>query len=174
LNESNSSLDLSIKEALNTLRSHSRKSSSQLKLNLSPQSSGRGSSVGLGSGAGTPRSRSLRRYQDARPKVAQNLAGKVTARLKDKKNPAELDEFLETEKLVQSQFSPMKGKEIRSSKTGQVRPEDKRDEKNKKKLKNCQIFLQKKMQNSFSHHFLLKLIFQSWKCEMLLSRFRKI
>ena len=156
LNESNSSLDLSIKEALNTLRSHSRKSSSGMKLNLSPQS------VGRTSGPGTPRSRSLRRYQDVKPKIASaSLAMKVTARLKDKKNPAELDEFLETEKLVQSQYSPLKG-DHRPAKQG-TRPHDKANDTNKKKVKNCQGFIMSKMMNSFSDRFIAGLIFTAWK-----------
>lgn len=140
-------MDLSIKEALNTLRSSSRKSNTLLKINLSPTSVGR-----VPSEPGTPRSRSMRRYQDVKPKVvAQSQGVKSVAKLKEKKGVGELDEFLETEKMVQNQYFITK-------KGG-----DKRTESNLKKVEKCRRFITMKMSQGFTSGMVKRIIFSVWK-----------
>jgi len=94
----------------------------------------------------------MRRYQDAKPKVvAQSHAVKSMAKLKEKKGVGELDEFLETEKMVQSQY-------FVSKKGG-----DKKTEANLKKVEKCRNFITKKKTQGFPSGLIKRLIFSVWK-----------
>lgn len=145
---------MSIKEALNTLRSSSRKSSTALRLNLSPPATDR-----IPSDPGTPRSRSLRRYQDFKPKaVAQSQSIKNLPKLKEKKNLGELDEFLETERMVQDQYLP--GKKFND--VGKT-VDDKKNAENLKKISMCRGFIVNKMSQGFTAEIVKRVIFCAWK-----------
>ena len=106
LNESNSSLDLSIKEALDTIKSEIQKPNVPVaRVNLSPRPVGRAYSS-----PSTPKSRSLKGFtNEATSKIRVSLLS-PTSSLKGYKprNKYELDEFLETEKLVQKEVSSFK------------------------------------------------------------------
>lgn len=106
LNESNSSLDLSIKEALDTIKSEIQKPNVPMaRVNLSPRPVGRAYS-----NPSTPKSRSLKGFSnEATSKIRVSLLS-PTHSLKGYKprNKYELDEFLETEKLVQKEISSIK------------------------------------------------------------------
>jgi hypothetical protein len=108
LNESNSSLDLSIKEALDTLKSDNKKSSNGSgRSSISPRPA-----IRAYSNPSTPKSRSFR-TPELNPKVkipallppAQSY--KSISRFKNKV-PGELDEFLETERQVQKEVLSVK------------------------------------------------------------------
>lgn len=106
LNESNSSLDLSIKEALDTLKSETKKPVlGNNRVNLSPRPVGRAYS-----NPSTPKGRggkgfgieSMNKIRVSLLSPTQSLRG-FKPRIK-----VELDEFLETEKLVQKEISNIK------------------------------------------------------------------
>lgn len=109
LNESNSSLDLSIKEALNTLKTDTKKQVvSPSRLAISPRPVGRAYS-----NPSSPRSRNLRGFNsgvESKVRVsllAPSQSTKTIPRNKLKLG-GELDEFLETEKLVQREIFNVK------------------------------------------------------------------
>ena len=111
LNESNSSLDLSIKEALNTLKSDTKKQvTAPGRMTISPRPVGRAYSS-----PSTPRSRNSRGFgANADSKVRVSLIApsqsykNVHNRYNKNKIAGELDEFLETEKLVQREVMSVK------------------------------------------------------------------
>jgi hypothetical protein len=107
LNESNSSLDLSIKEALNTLKSDTKKPVvSSARVALSPRPVGRAYS-----NPSTPKSRSYKGFgPDVTSKIRVSLVSpNANSRgVFRQRNKVELDEFLETEKLVQREVNNVK------------------------------------------------------------------
>ncbi|OMJ80178.1 hypothetical protein SteCoe_19631 [Stentor coeruleus] len=108
LNESNNSLDLSIKEALNTLKKDvKRPAISPSRVTLSPRLVGRAYS-----NPSTPKNRSHRGsgVEATGAKIRVSLLDSQGYRnsIKGKKIGVELDEFLETEKLVQKEVMSVK------------------------------------------------------------------
>lgn len=107
LNESNSSLDLSIKEALNTLKSETKKPDvPSARVALSPRPVGRAYS-----NPSTPKSRSYKGFgNEVTSKIRVSLVSpsNSTRGLFRPRNKVELDEFLETEKLVQREVNNVK------------------------------------------------------------------
>lgn len=108
LNESNNSLDLSIKEALNTLKKDvKRPAVSPGRVALSPRLVGRAYS-----NPSTPKNRSHRGFgiEATGAKIRVSLLDSQGYRnsIKGKKIGVELDEFLETEKLVQKEVMNVK------------------------------------------------------------------
>ena len=120
LNESNSSLDLSIKEALNTLKSETKKPVVlSARVALSPRPVGRAYS-----NPSTPKSRSYKGFgNEATSKIRVSLVSpsNSTRGLYRPRNKLELDEFLETEKLVQREVNNVKVT-IRSDYSKKVEP----------------------------------------------------
>ena len=109
LNESNSSLDLSIKEALNTLKSDTKKQTiNSGRVSISPRPAGRAYSNST-----TPRSRTNRGFaveSSAKLKVSLMESSQSYKNIPRNKNKigAELDEFLEAEKLAQKEVFNIK------------------------------------------------------------------
>ena len=107
LNESNSSLDLSIKEALNTLKSETKKPVvASARVALSPRPIGRAYS-----NPSTPKSRSYKGFgNEMTSKIRVSLVSPSNSArgLNRPRNKLELDEFLETEKLVQREVNNVK------------------------------------------------------------------
>ncbi|OMJ84022.1 hypothetical protein SteCoe_14946 [Stentor coeruleus] len=108
LNESNNCLDLSIKEALNTLKKDTKRPTiSPSRVALSPRIVGR-----VYSNPSTPKSRSHRGFgtEATGAKIRVSLLDSQGYRnsIKGKKIGVELDEFLETEKLVQKEVMSIK------------------------------------------------------------------
>lgn len=106
LNESNSSLDISIKEALNTLKVD-KKEDFNGRISISPRLLGK-----VYSNTSSPRNRNrgLTLEEDTKNKnfvLMSSQTQKNSLRFKSK-NPGELDEFLETEKLVQKEVMNIK------------------------------------------------------------------
>ena len=96
LNDSNSSLDLSIKEALNTLKTHSkRQNSSALKVSISSRTVGRAYSNSL-----TPKSRGNKVPDFNKNKGNLGNSSSIKNFSRKPKNFGEIDEFLEAEKLA--------------------------------------------------------------------------
>lgn len=106
LNESNSSLDLSIKEALDTLKSETKKPVLvNNRVNLSPRPVGRAYS-----NPSTPKGRSGKGFgTESMNKIRVSLLSPTQSLRGFKPRvKVELDEFLETEKLVQKEISNIK------------------------------------------------------------------
>ena len=110
LNESNNSLDLSIKEALNTIKSDTKKQvTAPGRVAISPRPVGRAYSS-----PSTPKSRNVRGFAanaDSKVRVsllAPSQSYKNVHRYNKNKVAGELDEFLETEKLVQREVMSVK------------------------------------------------------------------
>ena len=179
LNESNSSLDMSIKEALDTLKSETKKQIvNPGRITISPRPVGR-----VYSSPSTPR-RSYRANADSSKirvsLLAPSQSYKQIVRIKGK-CAADLDEFLEAERQVQKEVARpvLKNRDLlkKTTENGKRvqtwhREEPKLIQKEKileqtvaslnTLVKKCKGFIQK-VQNSKVHKFLiLKLSFKVW------------
>lgn len=183
LNESNSSLDMSIKEALNTLKGGTKKANVvPSRITISPRPIGR-----VYSNPSTPR-RSFRGIQDS-SKVRVSLltpsqSHKQIVRVKGK-GAADLDEFLETERLVQKEIHRPAVK-LKDSARDQTRKNTdfgkkipnwyKEDNKsvNKEKIleqtvknlnvmiKKCKNFIERIQSSNINKRLIVKLAFKVW------------
>lgn len=183
LNESNSGLDLSIKEALNTLKGGTKKQNVvPSRITISPRPVGR-----VYSNPSTPR-RSFRGNQDS-SKVRVSLltpsqSHKQIVRVKGKV-VADLDEFLETERLVQKEVHrpALKGKDSardpirKTTDFGKKVPNWYREENkpvNKEKIleqtvknlnvmvKKCKNFIERIQNSNINKKLITKLAFKVW------------
>lgn len=179
LNESNSSLDMSIKEALDTLKSETKRQTvNPSRITISPRPVGR-----VYSNPSTPR-RSYRANMDASKirvsLLAPSQSYKQIVRIKGK-CAADLDEFLEAERQVQKEVARpgLKGRELqkKTAENGKKvanwhREEHKTVGKEKileqtvanqnTLLKKCKCFIEKIQSSKVHNFFVLKLTFKVW------------
>ena len=144
LNESNNSLDLSIKEALNTIKSDTKKQvTAPGRVAISPRPVGRAYSS-----PSTPKSRNVRGFAanaDSKVRVsllAPSQSYKNVHRYNKNKVAGELDEFFETE------------------------PQEFNNAALVSSVKNHRDFIVKFNRNSFSQNFVLGAIFKAWSMQV--------
>lgn len=191
LNESNNSLDLSIKEALDTLKKDvKRPAVSPGRVSLSPRPIGRAYS-----NSSTPKNRSFRagfNTESSGTKVRVSLLDSQGYKnsIKGKKVGAELDEFLETEKLVQREVMSVKvnlkgnprkpevkpvsryagAKVLERGRTVKEDPRVARERQAEKaiamltnSINNHRKFIVNIRTRCFGHRFVLGIMFRTWK-----------